>query len=194
MFLIPLGSPHARCTPMGHACREPNEFKLTPTGVKLNGSQVPRHGRQRQRRGAVPRGRRGRPGWRGRRRACRPWPVKRAVLFSGWGCCLIPLCPPDSRCTPMGRTRGELNETELTGAHDCFTAPLSQAAAHHPRSRLTLTATSTSAHPTAAATTATTATSTRGVLVSRRVRHRSRRRKTSTTCLTSAPRHRLQSP
>ena len=37
-FLIPLGSPHVRCTPMVRACGEPDEIELTAIGVELNGS------------------------------------------------------------------------------------------------------------------------------------------------------------
>ena len=36
-FLISLGSPHVRCTPMGRTCGEPNEIGLAPIRVNLNG-------------------------------------------------------------------------------------------------------------------------------------------------------------
>ena len=38
--MIPLGgqAPHARCTPMGRTCGEPDEIGLAAMGVELNGS------------------------------------------------------------------------------------------------------------------------------------------------------------
>ena len=52
IFLDSLGAPHVRCTPVGRTCGEPNEIKLTPIWVELNGRRQAPH-RVRRRDGQV---------------------------------------------------------------------------------------------------------------------------------------------